>query len=241
MPNAKTHFSEAAIKLNLWKILKSKVCPLIDEDTEQDKIAQVVVDAVGQLIPYGIIIKNLLKKVVSYFLQAGHAAICPEMVAEQESEIAGNKKIPAYDGEPEFIGEAVKIANSVLSNEKFYKEIAKKKDFDESDITGKVLSNLIKMSTVEAQIEIYKSFWPWSASNAYTTPQQPDRIRLNERKFDDITSAEQWAVTIVHEYVHLVDFETAEYDFGHGSNKRANKENTAPYWVEEVANKIINN
>ena len=241
MPKAKGYFSEKAVKLNLWGKLLMNVCSRIDEDTEREKIAEIVVDAVAQLVPFGIIIKGLLKKVVSYFLKVGYSTICGSEEVEKSVKLNAKEKIKAPTGEPEFINEAVKIANEVLANEEFYNRIAEKKDFDESDITGKVLSNLIKMSTVEAYVDARRKAWPWSASNAYTTPQKPNRIRLNKWKFDDITSAEQWAVTLVHEYVHLVDFEHSNYDFGHGSNRRTDKENTAPYWVEEVAKKIINN
>lgn len=47
MPVAETHFKEKRVKVNLWQKLKMKICPLIDEDTERKKNAEITVDAIG--------------------------------------------------------------------------------------------------------------------------------------------------------------------------------------------------
>ena len=148
-----------------------------------------------------------------------------------------NQKIN-YSGELMLISNATQRANAILQNEEFHVKLAAKESFDESNASGKNISDLIKGTSVRAQVEIYKSLWLWSKSNAYTTPIQPNIIYLNSRKIE-VRSDKDWTCTLIHEFIHLVDFESAQYFFAHGSNRRINKENTAPYWIDNLVQTLL--
>lgn len=145
-----------------------------------------------------------------------------------------------YTGTSGIVIEAVQKANDMLNNDFFHSKLSEKQSFDESNANGKIISELIKNSSILARIETYKSTWPWSKANAYTTPLQPDLIYLNSRKLDDYNSTDL-ACTIIHEFIHLIDFESSTYFFAHGSNYNLNKGNTAPYWIDNLAIEIMNN
>lgn len=243
MPKALEHFNEIKVKKNLWKKLLEKVCPLIDEDTERDVIAQIVINAIKDLIPFGFILEAPLKKLVSYFLGKTYISACKTVDIAHLANLfieAGKKRFN-YKASVDFITAAVEKANKLLESKEFYEELAKIKNFDGTNITGEVLANLIKISKVEAIVEIYKSKWPWSSVNAYTSPQQPDIIKLNYNQFKKRKDPNSWAVTLIHEYIHLVDFENLDYTFGHEGNLRKENENTAPYKVEKIAEKLLSN
>lgn len=143
-----------------------------------------------------------------------------------------------YTGDSEVISEAVQKANEILENVEFHKELSEKDSFDESNASGTIISKLIKSSKVKASVEIYKPKWLWSKANAYTRPINPNLIYLNNRKIKKRDEIE-WTATLIHEYIHLVDFESKEYYFAHGSNDRRDKDNTAPYWIDNLVFKIL--
>ena len=144
-----------------------------------------------------------------------------------------------YKGSISSITDAVQDANYILNNELFHYELSLKQSFDFSNASGKIISELIKSSKIVASVETYKSVAlpPWSRANAYTLPNVLDKIFLNRRKLN--RSFESIAATLVHEYVHLIDYESKEYHFGHGDNSSSNKENTAPYWIDMLAYKLL--
>ncbi len=143
-----------------------------------------------------------------------------------------------YDGTLDLIINAVQKANEILENEEFLNELSKIDSFDYSNASGEIISKLIKSSKVKASVEIYKPKWLWSKANAYTRPINPNLIYLNNRKIKKRDEIE-WTATLIHEYIHLVDFESKEYYFAHGSNDRRDKDNTAPYWIDNLVFKIL--
>lgn len=145
-----------------------------------------------------------------------------------------------YNGSRNLISDAVEDANFILSLDEFYSKISKKNSFDFSNASGAIVSELIKNSNIIASLDFYKPFPipPWSRANAYTTKEAPSTIFLNKRKLRR-RSIESIAATIIHEYIHLVDFEQNEYHFGHGSNNNQGKSNTVPYWIDQLAYEIL--
>lgn len=136
--------------------------------------------------------------------------------------------------------DAMNTANIVLLNEQFYKKIAEFESFDYSDITGEILSDIIKDSRILAEVFIEKSINPLSKATAFTTPKFPKSIfiyskYLNHKK-NTVTDI---VITLIHEYVHLVDYERTDYEFGHGSNYRKDKQNSAPYIIEEIVRNLL--
>ena len=76
MPKAKLEYSSSNIINWLWEKLQEIVCPQFDEETEQDKIADIVAEAIAQFISFGVIIKRLLKIVLFFVLKYGHSIVC---------------------------------------------------------------------------------------------------------------------------------------------------------------------
>ena len=93
---------------------------------------------------------------------------------------------------------------------------------------------MIKNSQILAKVELYKSPWPWSKANAYTTPLQPDIVYYNSRKLSDYSSNDI-ACTLIHEFVHLVDFESSSYFFFFFFFFSLNKGNIVRYWIYQLA------
>lgn len=144
-----------------------------------------------------------------------------------------------YTGNIEVIKDAVEDANFILESKEFHEHLSKKNSFDSSNASGKIISQLIANSDVKAQIEVYKPIPipPWSRANAYTRKSEPNKIFLNKRKLK--RSIESIASTIVHEYIHLLDYASDDYNFGHGDNSSVNKENTAPYWIDILVYELL--
>lgn len=138
--------------------------------------------------------------------------------------------------------ESIKLANNVLEDSDFYTRLSKIKGFDYSDITEEVLSKLIFDSQKIASVIIKRKQNPFSAATAYTKPAYPTLIFIyNSYLTSKEVNAIDIACTLIHEFVHLIDYESADYDFGHGNNYNAGKENTAPYAIEKVTRDIIEN
>lgn len=76
MPIAENEYRRIPVLSWLWEQLQEKICPQFDEETEQYKIAEMVAEAVADLVPYRIIIKALLKTVLFFILKNGHAIVC---------------------------------------------------------------------------------------------------------------------------------------------------------------------
>jgi len=144
-----------------------------------------------------------------------------------------------YNGNIQIISDAVHDANFILDSPEFHDALASKSGFDNSNASGKIISDLIKASSIDAIVETYKPLPipPWSRANAYTKPSEPKTIFLNRRKLN--RSMESVASTLVHEYIHLVDYANSQYEFGHGDNSSADKENTAPYWIDILAYQLL--
>lgn len=61
---------------NFWSNFKQWLCPKIDENTERDQVAELVVNYVSNFVVGTIVIKHFLKILVFYVLQAGYNVTC---------------------------------------------------------------------------------------------------------------------------------------------------------------------
>lgn len=137
---------------------------------------------------------------------------------------------------------SIVLANKVLENSEFYKKLSVIKSFDYADITGDTLSNLILNSKITAVVIIKSPLNPFTWVTAYTKPKYPNYIFIYNKYIENKNiGLVDIACTLVHEYVHLVDFEAEEYDFGHDKNFSKGKNNTAPYLIESIVREIIVN
>lgn len=146
------------------------------------------------------------------------------------------------DNHPKIL-EATEMANSVLINQMFYNKICEKESFDLSTASPQIIAALIAESNLEFKIELfYPSNWDaikYRKTLAYMDGRFPDTLFINLRKLD--RSAESIAATIIHESLHALDNEAVDFTFGHGNNSSKGKENTAPYWIGNLAHKILMN
>jgi hypothetical protein len=146
-----------------------------------------------------------------------------------------------FDDEDPSVQQATQMANSIFTNEEFYKRIRQETKFDLSTAKPAVIAELILNSSLEFKVELfYPSGWraiKYRKTFAYTDGNYPNTLFLNLRKID--RELEDIAATIVHESIHALDDECLEYTFGHGNNSSIGKDNTAPYWIGNLAYQIL--
>lgn len=129
---------------------------------------------------------------------------------------------------------------NLFLNQDFWKEIIKQKEnYHLSNVNGLILFDLFHQSKIELSINVFKSKNPWSKSNGYTNPENPNDIYLNTRKFN--RSDASIASTICHECVHVVDNSSdPKFFFGHGDNYDTPEKNAcAPQQFSDLAYKYL--
>ena len=134
------------------------------------------------------------------------------------------------------------MANKVLLNNEFYNKIALKSQFDFSNATGQIISDIIKISNLEFKVDLFYprlfgSFMRYRKSLAYITSSYPNTLFLNARKLNRALA--EIAATISHESIHALDDSENIYSFGHGNNSPVDKDNTEPYWIGNLAYSIL--
>lgn len=148
-----------------------------------------------------------------------------------------------FDDDNQKVQNAVDLANSILKNEVFYNKINKKDSFDLSTASPEIIAELIKKSELEFEVELfYPTGWrriKYRKTLAYTDHKYPNTLFLNLRKLN--REPERIAATIIHESIHSLDHDAEDYTFGHGNNSSKGKANTAPYWIGNLAYKILKN
>ena len=61
---------------DLLKKLKKIVCRIIKDTSTAEDIISAILEGIAVLIPGGVVIKTILKKIVKYFLERGYQKIC---------------------------------------------------------------------------------------------------------------------------------------------------------------------
>lgn len=129
------------------------------------------------------------------------------------------------------IAKAVEVANRLLSDQVFLKEVAKKLTFDMSTASGAHISALIlRKSNIDVIVNLY--YKRFSRALGYYNPGEYDQIYLNTKYY---RSVESYVNSFIHEFIHLIDDLDETQSFGHGSNSPGGKQNTAPYWIGNLA------
>lgn len=152
--------------------------------------------------------------------------------------------VAGYRGSNSKIDRCIIAANAILSGETKNKngftlyDIIKNKEtpFDMSTASKEHIANQLKSKFGVLTCEVHLYHNRWSKALAYFTPSHPNRIYINTAKLG--RSDGSVIATIVHEWVHLVDKNDVVHSYGHGSNSRAGKQNTAPYWIDNAAQAI---
>jgi hypothetical protein len=142
-----------------------------------------------------------------------------------------------YNGNHRNLKLAVNNVNNLLQQEYFYQAIQRHDYFLMSDITPKQLSGLMRISDIRMTIELYYSVYPFSKSVTYDDTENPFVIHLN--KWNLNRSVESICNTLMHQCIHAVNAMFPQFYFGHGDGSSSGKENTAPYWVASLAQRLI--
>lgn len=138
----------------------------------------------------------------------------------------------------EKVEDAIEEANKLLQKRDFYNKIESEINFDMANVSASKISTLIQLSKQnKLYVNLYRSRNPWSKAYGYFIPSKPDHIYLNTRKLN--RSLGSIVASLIHEMVHYVDNLYPEYSFGHGNNSPVGKEQTAPYRIDFIAQKII--
>ncbi|TMQ14872.1 MAG: hypothetical protein E6J91_14270 [Deltaproteobacteria bacterium] len=141
-----------------------------------------------------------------------------------------------FDGIWDVVTEATNQANLLLAKAEFYERIRTCPRFELTKASPRDIADLMERCTARLTVRLYKSRWPWSRAFGYEDARFPDMVFLNTRKLD--RSMASIVGTIIHESVHAADAHSP-LDFGHGSNSSADKENTAPYWIGNLAISMV--
>jgi len=128
----------------------------------------------------------------------------------------------------------------LLDNPKFWTTIDRHPSFEMADVPPMVVSSVVEVfvKNNDINIRLYTSKNPWSKANGYFTPARPHDINLNTRKLWRTVGS--ISSTIIHEIVHMADSDR-DLSFGHGNNSPVGKENCAPFWIDNLAEAMIDN
>ncbi|HEX5149924.1 MAG TPA: hypothetical protein VFW07_00670 [Parafilimonas sp.] len=145
-----------------------------------------------------------------------------------------------FSEEQQTVQKAIDFTNNLLNDDEFYHRIKEKNSFDLSTATPEQVADLLRASVLIFNVEFfYPNFlnFKYRKTFAYTDGNYPNRLFLNYKKLN--RSSESITATIIHESIHAVDNNETQYTFGHGNNSPIGKENTAPYWIGNLAYSIL--
>ena len=146
-----------------------------------------------------------------------------------------------YTGKTQVLSKACELANAILLGSMYHVKIREIAQFDYSDngkgkkVTGPEMDVLISTSDLHIKINEYRTFWPWSKVNGYTTSK--DACYFNTRKLTN--NPADMVGTLAHEMVHCLNFANQNINIGHADNYYSvKKESSAPYMSASIAYKL---
>jgi hypothetical protein len=142
-----------------------------------------------------------------------------------------------YKGLDEKIKTAVKSVNALFQFSGFYDAIRRHRRFDMANVPPSWIADLLESSNLYMRIDFYYSVNPFSNALVYDDPKDLTVIHFNKWNLDKQTGS--ICNAIIHQCVHAVNALYSQYSFGHGSNEEEGKENTAPFWIANLAQQII--
>lgn len=142
-----------------------------------------------------------------------------------------------FSGNHVLVREAAALTNQLLQDTAFFEGIRQHDGFDMSTASPIQIADLMQSSNAVVTVELYKSKNPFSKVLAYEDSRYPNMVFLNSRRLK--RSVASICNTIVHECVHALDAAEKGLRFGHGDNYAHGKENTAPYWIGDLAEEVI--
>lgn len=132
---------------------------------------------------------------------------------------------------------AVERTNELLGDPSFFARIREHQRFDFSTATPAQIADLMEVSNAVVTVKLYTSRNPWTKAVAFEDHHYPNVVFLNSRRLR--RSVPSICATIVHECVHALDSAVEDFRFGHDGNSPNGNENSAPYWIGELAEEYL--
>lgn len=143
-----------------------------------------------------------------------------------------------YSKKQDKVDRCIDLANELLKKQSFYTKITNKKTpFDMATASPAYIARKLKSERNHTVCTVRLYSKRFSKALAFFDARYPGSIFINEAKLG--RSDGSVVATIIHEWVHLVDNNDPEESFGHGSNSSKGKQNTAPYWIDNLAQSMI--
>lgn len=135
------------------------------------------------------------------------------------------------------VQKAAAMANTILANTEFYYRIALHPFFDLADAETETIAELIRNAGIPMYIDLYHAMSQSANYDGYDDLDNPSVIHLNIWKID--RSPASICNSMIHACVHAVNAHYEQYYFGHGDTTINGKENTAPYWIGALAQRMV--
>ncbi|MGV3597396.1 MAG: hypothetical protein ACO1PI_05960 [Bacteroidota bacterium] len=74
---SKANFSPQLAGSNLWEKVRLHLCRILKKDSTASEIMDAIIEVLSSLIPGGVIIKIVVKKILKYVLDMGYDRLCP--------------------------------------------------------------------------------------------------------------------------------------------------------------------
>jgi len=142
-----------------------------------------------------------------------------------------------YNGSIQILIDAMAKANALLQDNNFYALIARRPGFDFTRATGEQVANSMKNCNLTLQVLTFKKIL--TRELGYEDPADPTAIHINIAGGKLDRSLGSVVGTYIHESVHAADANDPNLDYPHNGNGAAGNENTAPYWIGNLAVQLI--
>ncbi len=74
---SKANFSPQLAGSNIWEKVRLHLCRILKKDSTASEIIDAIIEVLAGIIPGGVIIKILIKKILKYVLDMGYDRLCP--------------------------------------------------------------------------------------------------------------------------------------------------------------------
>jgi hypothetical protein len=146
----------------------------------------------------------------------------------------------AYAGTEVRIIDACAYVDTLASKPEFWDAIRAHPEFDYTDLTPSEIERRLREANATITVKLWRpNAGGFSRTVAVTDSRYPRTVFYNKHKLN--RGVANIVNTIVHEYVHNVDYfddGNKNIEYGHGSQSAAGKSNRAPYWIGDLAERI---
>ena len=142
-----------------------------------------------------------------------------------------------YEGLDSKMTAVAQKVNILFRSADFYDLIRKHKKFDMANVPPAWIADILEFTDMDISLDFYYSIHPFSKAIVYDDAKDLNVIKLN--KWNLNKPEEVLCNAIIHQCVHAVNAAHPQYSFGHGDDGIEGKQNTAPVWIADLAQKIL--